>query len=168
MLKLIVNSRRYVALFLSLVVVGLAGVVYQGIQKDEIEKALALRQGVPSAVSLNAFDPGRDIHAAADNRDAPVAMSVSNPVQPDSVSAAAASEPMTEAVAALAERASPPVAPAVPAADRIETSLIPAAAALRPAAPAAALVAFVLLARIHGSLWPVRCVPGPDLWDDPA
>ena len=43
---------------------GLAWFAYQFGLENEAEKAQALRDGVPEAVSLNEFDPVRDIHAA--------------------------------------------------------------------------------------------------------
>ncbi len=41
-----------------------AGFLYLTHQEREAEKVLALQQGVPAAVSLNAFDPAKDIHPA--------------------------------------------------------------------------------------------------------
>ncbi len=38
--------------------------MYQDIQRKEAGKAFARSQGVPTAVSLNEFDPKRDIHPA--------------------------------------------------------------------------------------------------------
>lgn len=62
MLKLIFIIRWPVAFILSLIAFALAAIVFQGIRQDEVDKALALQQGIPAAVSLIAFNPKRDIH----------------------------------------------------------------------------------------------------------
>ena len=62
MFKIIYNSRWSVPFILSLMAFALAAIVFFGARQDEVDKALALKNGPPAAVSLNAFDPKRDAH----------------------------------------------------------------------------------------------------------
>jgi len=64
MLRLIFRSPWYVPLVMALALFWVANFFYQDYRDDEAAKALALQQGMPAAVSLNAFDPARDTHAA--------------------------------------------------------------------------------------------------------
>jgi hypothetical protein len=64
MLKLIFRSSWKVQAFLAVLCFALATLVFFGHRQIEAEKAQALKDGIPAPVSLNAFDPKRDIHAA--------------------------------------------------------------------------------------------------------
>ena len=64
MLRLIFRSPWYVPFVLALGLFWVANFFYQDYRHDEAAKALALQQGPPAAVSLNAFDPARDTHPA--------------------------------------------------------------------------------------------------------
>lgn len=64
MLKLIFRSSWKVQAFLAVLCFALATLVFFGNRLIEAEKAQALKDGIPAPVSLNAFDPKRDIHAA--------------------------------------------------------------------------------------------------------
>ncbi|WP_435256612.1 hypothetical protein ACSBLW_10690 [Thioclava sp. FR2] len=64
MFNLLFRSSWKVQAFLAVVLMALAFIVNEAAKKDEAEKARALRDGIPQAVSLNGFDPKRDIHAA--------------------------------------------------------------------------------------------------------
>jgi hypothetical protein len=62
--RLAFGGRWYVQFVLALLAFGAAGYLYHAAQKDAAEMAVALEQGPPAPVSLNAFDPARDVHAA--------------------------------------------------------------------------------------------------------
>ena len=64
MFNLLFRSSWKVQAFLAVALLALAVIFNQSFKKDEAEKARALLDGIPQAVSLNAFDPKRDIHAA--------------------------------------------------------------------------------------------------------
>lgn len=66
MLNAAFRGHRLGQFVLAAALFALAGVFHQEHRKDEAEKVLALRQGVPAPVSLNAFDPEKDIHSADD------------------------------------------------------------------------------------------------------
>lgn len=63
-LRLAFGGRWHVQFVLALLALGAAGYLYQSARKDAAEMAVALEQGPPAPVSLNTFDPSRDIHPA--------------------------------------------------------------------------------------------------------
>ena len=63
-LRIAFGGRWYVQFVLALLAFGAAGYLYQAAQKDAAEMAVALKNGPPAPVSLNAFVPAKDVHAA--------------------------------------------------------------------------------------------------------
>lgn len=64
MLRIILRCPWPFHVVVGLIFLGLAAFAFQVLTDVEAEKAQALQQGVPEAVSLNAFDPERDVHPA--------------------------------------------------------------------------------------------------------
>ena len=64
MFNFVFKSRWYVQLVLALVAFAAAVFFYLDSQRFEASKAAARAAGMPAAVSLNDFDPARDVHPA--------------------------------------------------------------------------------------------------------
>lgn len=64
MLRIVLRAPWKVHAVFTVIFLGLAFFTFQALTKVEQDKARALQEGIPAAVSLNDFDPKRDVHPA--------------------------------------------------------------------------------------------------------